>query len=71
MEKVKIARVIILVGIVAFLVENTYFGWNFEPQSDLEQTLDKTIAWIFKIGFIFYLMPIFSAYEKFIGEYLD
>ena len=71
MKKIKIARVIILIGIISFLVENTYFGWNFEPQSDLEQTLDKAIVWIFKIGFIFYLMPIFSAYEKFISEYLD
>ena len=71
MERIKTARVIICIGILAFLVENTYFGWNFEPQSDLEQTLDKIIVWIFKIGLMVYLMPIFSVYEKFISEYLD
>lgn len=70
MKKIKIARTIILIAVLCFIAENMIFGWNIEPQSDLEKTLDNSIVLMFKIGALFYLMPLFSAYEKFIKEYI-
>lgn len=41
-------RLLVLVGIILWLAETAYFGWNDRPQSNAEKFLD-TLSWIFII----------------------
>ena len=63
MKRIKIGSRLLKIGLIIFLIENCYFGWNRIPMSDLELYADNTVNVLMSIGFAFYLMPLWDLYE--------
>lgn len=64
MKRIKIGGRLLKIGLIIFLVENFYFGWNNLPMSDLELYADNTVRVFLTIGFIVYFMPLWGLYEN-------
>ena len=64
MKRIKIGSKLLQIGLLIYLIENFYFGWNKLPMSDLELYADNTVKGFVFVGFIFYTMPIFELYEN-------
>tara|TARA_R110000782_G_C14535812_1_gene383076 strand:+ start:260 stop:565 length:306 start_codon:yes stop_codon:yes gene_type:complete len=63
MKRIKIGSRLLQIGLLIYLIENFYFGWNKLPMSDMELYADNTVRVLMTIGFIFYAMPIWGLYE--------
>jgi hypothetical protein len=63
MKTIKIGRTLMAIGLIIFLIENFYFGWNEFPMSDLEYYADTISAIFIYVGFIIFLIPLFTLYE--------
>jgi len=64
MKKLKIGKTIIIIWCILFIIQNTYFGWNFEPKSELESLTDNYIKIIMFIGWVIYILPLVKIYEN-------
>lgn len=64
MKNVKLSRIIFVVFVLLFVVTNTYFGWNFKPQSELEKQIDLILIWVLRLSLIIYFLPLFKIYES-------
>jgi hypothetical protein len=64
MKRIKIGSILLMIGLVIFLIENSYFGWNKHPLSEMEQYADNVVRAFMYVGGITYFMPIWSLYEN-------
>jgi hypothetical protein len=64
MKRIKIGSRLLQIGLLIYLIENFYFGWNKLPMSDLELYADNAVKVFMYVGFIFYVMPIWRLYEN-------
>jgi hypothetical protein len=63
MKRIKIGGRLLQIGLLIYLIENFYFGWNKLPMSDMELYADNTVKIFMYAGLILYVMPIWSLYE--------
>lgn len=64
MKKLKLGRTLVLIGVLFWVIENMYFGWNKSPMSELEEKSDLIVRFLVNIGFFIYILPIYSLYEN-------
>ena len=64
MKRIKIGSKLLQIGLLIYLIENFYFGWNKLPMSDLELYADNTVKVFMYVGFTFYVIPIWELYEN-------
>ena len=64
MNRIKIGKILIMVGIAFWIIENFYFGWNKLPMSEVEKDADTVSKILFYVGFFIYSLPIWSLYEN-------
>ena len=64
MRKIKIGSRLLQIGLLIYLIENFYFGWNKVPMSDLEIYADNTVVLFIFFGLVFYFMPIMDLYKN-------
>lgn len=64
MKRIKIGKILIMIGIAVWIIENIYFGWNKLPMSEAEETCDIIAKIFMYVGFWIYILPIWSLYEK-------
>lgn len=63
---IKLARVVMIINMLFYVIYNSYFGWNEYPINEIEIFLDKTF-YIVSIGIIIlYIIPGLNTYEAFI-----
>ncbi len=63
MKFIKLAKLVIQLALVFWVIYNTYFGWNWEAVSELEKTCDSIFSIVVKIGIFLYLLPLYYLYE--------
>lgn len=71
MSRIKLVKTgskIIKIGIMIFILQNFYFGWNKLPMSEAEEVVDLINKTVLYIGLIIYLIPVFALYEKWIKD---
>lgn len=64
MKLIKIAKLIILINFLYYIVYNTYFGWNFHSLTQIESICDSIYLMINEIAIVLYIFPLFSLYES-------
>jgi hypothetical protein len=64
MKRIKIGKKLLQIGLLIYVIENFYFGWNELPMSDLELYADNTVKAFIYIGFVIYVMPLWEIYES-------
>ena len=69
MKKIKIGTLLLRIGLVIFVLENFYFGWNEKPMSLLEEQADFIVKYFMWIGLIIYFMPIWGLYENYVKRH--
>ena len=69
MKRIKIGSRLLQFGLLIYLIENFYFGWNKLPMSDIELYADNTVRVLMTIGFVFYIMPIYELYEYAVNKH--
>lgn len=71
LREIKIVGWLSKIIIIYFIAYNFYFGWNYEPKSELENIFDDILLGLiyFLVGFI---LHIFLSYIKFkMNKYLS
>ncbi len=68
MKRISFAKNIAILVNIYWIAYNTYFGWNFKPESDLEITFDRIYILILYIAIAIYFLPMLDKYEKWIKE---
>ena len=68
MKRISIAHAIIILVNIYWIGYNTYFGWNFEAQSELETTFDRVYILGSYIAIGIYLSPLMDKYENWIKK---
>jgi hypothetical protein len=64
MKAIKLAKKMMTVWFIHFIIYNTYYGWNLKPINETEAQWDMVSQiWLFT-SFIIYLSPLIHAYEK-------
>jgi len=63
MKGIKWGQRILMFAFLSYIIYNTYYGWNQKPINDVEEMWDTLASWLFRLGAIIYMMPIFSLYE--------
>ena len=63
MKEIKIGSVLINIGIVFYVLENFYFGWNKNPMSDMELYADNVVLFLVYVGVGFYASPLIEIYK--------
>lgn len=66
MKSIKFAGKLIIVLWIYYTSYNTYFGWNFHPQSELEITMDEIFYKGMCISILIYFSPLLYAYEQWV-----
>lgn len=69
MRRIKIGVTLLRIGLLIFVLENFYFGWNETPMSLLEERADYVVKCFVYIGLIFYFMPIWGLYEDYVKRH--
>jgi len=64
MNRIKIGKILIMIGFAMWIIENIYFGWNKLPMSEAEETCDIIVKIFMYLGFLIYILPIWSLYEN-------
>ncbi len=64
MNRIKIGKILIMIGFAMWIIENIYFGWNKLPMSEAEATCDIIVKIFMYMGFGIYILPIWSLYEN-------
>ena len=64
MKQIKIGNRILQIGLMIYIIENFYFGWNKTPMSELELYCDYAVEIVFYLGIVIYAAPILKLYEK-------
>jgi uncharacterized protein YbbC (DUF1343 family) len=64
MKKIKLAKLIIQINLLFFVVYNAYFGFNSQPLTEIEENCDIIFSSITKIGILIYILPLFTLYES-------
>jgi hypothetical protein len=66
MKKIKLAKAIIQLNFLFWVIYNTYFGWNANPLTQIEENCDTIFSLMIKVAIVIYIIPFFSLYEKII-----
>lgn len=64
MRKIKIGKNIILIGIIFWIVETWWFGWNYKPINDYERKCDNLVWFLIGCGIFLYFQSIFEYIEN-------
>jgi len=64
MNRIKIGKILLMIGFAMWIIENIYFGWNKLPMSEAEETCDLIVKIFMYLGFWIYILPIWSLYEN-------
>ncbi len=64
MNRIKIGKMLFMVGFAIWIIENFWFGWNKQPMSEAEETCDIIVKIFMYAGLWFYSLPIWSIYEN-------
>jgi hypothetical protein len=64
MRKIKLAKAIIQLNLLYWVIYNSYFGWNYTAQSTLEENCDTLFSIMVNIAIVIYIMPLFHLYES-------
>lgn len=64
MKRIKIAKTLIVLNLIYWLMYNTVFGWNMHPESELETIFDLVYIFIYKVSIAIYLLPLLDLYEN-------
>ena len=64
MKRIEIAKMLIVFSLVYWVIYNTAFGWNAEPESELEEIFDLVFIVIWKVAVAIYLLPLMDLYEN-------
>lgn len=64
MKYLKIGNRIIIAGFIFFIIYNTWFGWNLQPESKMEEYMDTLFGWLVTVGLCFYFYPLIKIYER-------
>jgi hypothetical protein len=64
MNKIKIGKTLIMIGLAMWIIENFYFGWNKLPMSEAKETCDTIVKIFMYAGLWLYSLPILSLYEN-------
>ena len=67
----KIGDNLLSVFIVLYIVQNTYFGWNKLPMSELEEQTDYILKGMYYIGLFLFAMPLFKLYRNAVNKIED
>jgi hypothetical protein len=68
MKKIKLAKAIIQLSLLYWVIYNSYFGWNYHAQSTLEENCDTLFSIMVNIAIVIYIMPLFHLYESVIKK---
>ncbi len=68
MKKIKLAKAIIQLSLLYWVIYNSYFGWNYTAQSTLEENCDNLFSIMVNIAIVIYIMPLFHLYESVIKK---
>lgn len=71
MKNIILGKNIILISWIYYIIYNSYFGWNWDSQSDAESNCDTIFKIIVYVGITIYLIPLFKLYEKLVKEHLN
>jgi hypothetical protein len=64
MKQIKIAKLMIQLNLLYWVIYNTYFGWNFKSVTQIESNCDNIYTTINVIAVVIYILPLFSLYES-------
>jgi hypothetical protein len=64
MKSIKLAKVIIQLNLLYWVIYNSYFGWNYTSQSTSEENCDTLFSIMVNIAIVIYIMPLFHLYES-------
>lgn len=71
MRNIKLAKNLIALAWVYYLIYNTYFGWNWHSESISESNCDTIFKIIIYVGLIIYIIPFLKLYEKIVKDHLN
>ena len=60
----KIGSNLIMIGMIIYVIENCYFGWNALPMSEMEELADDIVKVFLYVGWFIYFFPIVQIYEN-------
>jgi hypothetical protein len=63
MKTIKIAKAIVQLNLLFWVIYNSYFGWNYTAQNTIEENCDSIFSVVMKLAIILYLIPLFKLYE--------
>jgi hypothetical protein len=66
MKKIKLAKAIIQLNLMFWVIYNTYFGWNATALTQIEENCDFIFLLMMKVAIVIYIIPFFSLYESII-----
>lgn len=66
MKKIKLAKSIIQLNFLFWVIYNAYFGWNATASTQIEENCDTIFSLMIKVAIVIYIIPLFSLYESII-----
>lgn len=64
MRILNFATKLVMLNVLYFIVYNTYFGWNWKPQSPAEILCDDIFDVIMNIALVIFGIPLFNIYHR-------
>jgi hypothetical protein len=68
MKAIKLAKAIIQLSLLYWVIYKSYFVWNYTAQSTLEENCDTLFSIMVNIAIVIYIMPLFHLYESVIKK---
>lgn len=68
LKLVKAGSKLMTIGIILYIVQNCYFGWNEKAMSEAEEIVDLINKIVLYLGGLIYLIPVFALYENWVEE---
>ena len=63
MKKIRFAKLLMQLNLLFWIIYNSYFGWNLNATSQIEENCDSIFSAIVKIALVIYILPLFDVYE--------